>query len=59
MLSNQELKAAVPESLYLSKPEIEEKIRDFCKALEKATKDLDFIHAAKFRDEIKLLQEKV
>ncbi|MGV9004109.1 excinuclease ABC subunit UvrB [Flavobacterium sp.] len=56
---NQELKAAEPESLYLSKPEIEKKIRDLRKAMEKAAKDLDFIHAAKFRDEIKLLQEKV
>ena len=56
---NQELKAAEPESLYLSKPEIEKKIRDLRKAMEKAAKDLDFIHAAKFRDEIKVLQEKM
>ena len=56
---NQELKAAEPESLYLSKPEIEKKIRDLRKAMEKAAKDLDFIHAAKFRDEIKALQEKI
>ena len=56
---NQELKAAEPESLYLSKPEIEKKIRDLRKAMEKAAKDLDFIHAAKFRDEIKVLQEKI
>jgi excinuclease ABC subunit B len=56
---NQELKAAEPESLYLSKPEIEKKIRDLRKAMEKAAKDLDFIQAAKFRDEIKMWQEKV
>ena len=56
---NQELKAAEPESLYLSKPEIEKKIRDLRKVMEKAAKDLDFIHAAKFRDEIKALQEKI
>jgi len=53
------LKAAEPESLYLSKPEIEKKIRDLRKMMEKAAKELDFIHAAKFRDEIKGLQEKV
>jgi excinuclease ABC subunit B len=55
---NLELKAAEPESLYLSKPEIEKKIRDLRKAMEKAAKDLDFMQAAKFRDEIKLLEEK-
>jgi len=52
-------KAAEPESFYLSKPEIEKKIRDIRKAMEKAAKDLDFMQAAKFRDEIKSLQEKL
>ena len=56
---NQTLKAAEPESLYLSKPEIEKKIRDARKAMEKAAKDLDFMQAAKFRDEIKMLQGKI
>jgi excinuclease ABC subunit B len=56
---NQTLKAAEPESLYLSKPQIEQKIRDARKAMEKAAKDLDFMHAAKLRDEIKALQEKI
>ena len=56
---NQTLKAAEPESLYLSKPEIEKKIRDARKAMEKAAKDLDFMQAAKFRDEIKMLQGKM
>jgi excinuclease ABC subunit B len=56
---NQVLKAAEPESLYLSKPQIEQKIRDARKAMEKAAKDLDFMQAAKFRDEIKALQEKI
>jgi excinuclease ABC subunit B len=56
---NQALKAAEPESLYLSKPEIEKKIRDARKAMEKAAKDLDFMQAAKLRDEIKMLQEKI
>jgi excinuclease ABC subunit B len=56
---NQALKAAEPESLYLSIAEIEKKIRDARKAMEKAAKDLDFMQAAKLRDEIKALQEKI
>jgi len=56
---NQVLKAAEPESEYLSKPEIEKKIRDKRKAMEKAAKELDFMQAAKLRDEIKILQEKI
>lgn len=56
---NQVLKAAEPESEYLSKPEIEKKIREKRKAMEKAAKDLDFMQAAKLRDEIKALQEKM
>jgi excinuclease ABC subunit B len=56
---NQVLKAAEPESEYLSKPEIEKKIRDARKAMEKAAKDLDFMQAAKFRDEIKALQDRI
>jgi excinuclease ABC subunit B len=56
---NKALKAAEPESEYLSKPEIEKKIRDMRKLMEKAAKELDFMQAAKFRDEIKELQEKL
>ncbi len=52
------LKAAEPESKYLSKAEIDKKIKDARKAMEKAAKDLDFMQAAKYRDEIKMLQEK-
>jgi excinuclease ABC subunit B len=51
--------AAEPETEYLSKPEIEKRIREKRKAMEKAAKDLDFMQAAKFRDEIKSLQEKI
>ena len=36
-----EYKAAEPESEYLSKPEIEKKIREKRKAMEKAAKELD------------------
>ncbi len=56
---NQVLKAAEPESEYLSKPEIEKKIREKRKAMEKAAKELDFMQAAKLRDEIKALQDKI
>jgi len=56
---NIELKAAEPESLYLSKPELENKIRSLRKEMEKAAKELDFMQAAKLRDEIKLYQDKI
>ena len=51
--------AAEPETEYLAKPEIEKRIREKRKAMEKAAKDLDFMQAAKFRDEIKALQSKI
>ena len=41
----------------LSKTEIDKRIREKRKAMEKAAKDLDFIQAAKLRDEIKALQQ--
>ncbi len=41
----------------LSKTDIDKRIREKRKAMEKAAKDLDFIQAAKLRDEIKALQE--
>ncbi len=51
--------AAEPEMAYLSKTEIEKQIRQTRKDMEKAAKDLDFITAAKLRDRLKLLQEKI
>lgn len=48
--------AAEPENLYLSKSEIEKTIREKRKSMEKAAKELDFMQAAKLRDEIKALQ---
>ena len=51
--------AAEPITEYLSKPEIEKSIREKRKAMEKAAKDLDFMQAAKFRDEIKILQNRM
>ena len=44
---------------YLTKSEIEKKIREVRKYMEKAAKSLDFIEAAKYRDEIKNLQEQL
>ena len=53
------LKAAEPESAYLSKPELEQKVRDTRKLMEAAAKELDFMMAAKFRDQIKAYQKKL
>jgi len=52
-------KAAEAEVAYMSKPNLEKRIREKRKAMEKAAKDLDFMAAAKHRDEIKMLQNKV
>jgi excinuclease ABC subunit B len=48
--------AAEPETAYLAKPEIEKLIREKRKSMEKAAKELDFLQAAKLRDDIKRLQ---
>jgi len=55
----EERKVAEAEKRYLTKPEIEKKIRETRKAMESAAKSLDFIEAAKYRDEIKSLQEQL
>jgi len=55
----EERKVAEAEKRYLTKPEIEKKIRETRKAMEAAAKSLDFIEAAKYRDEIKSLQEQL
>ena len=52
-------KAAEPESEYLTKPELEKKIREKRKLMEQAAKALDFMLAAKVRDEIKAYQTKL
>ncbi len=52
-------KVAEAKNRYLTKPEIEKKIRQVRKAMEEAAKSLDFIEAARYRDEIKLLQEQL
>lgn len=49
--------AADEEEIYLSKSEIDKKIREKQKQMETAAKALDFMAAAKLRDEIKKLKE--
>jgi len=44
---------------YLTRPEIEKKIRATRKQMETAAKELDFMQAAKMRDQIKVLQQKL
>lgn len=51
--------AAEPVSEYLSKPQLEKKIRDARKQMEDAAKALDFMQAAKFRDEIEVYKKKL
>jgi len=51
-------KAAEPVVEYLTKEEVEKRIREKRKLMEIAAKELNFIQAAKLRDEIKGLQEK-
>jgi excinuclease ABC subunit B len=48
---------AEKEMAYLSKPEIEKKIRETRKSMEEAAKALDFMAAAKYRDMLKVLQK--
>ena len=52
-------RAAEPESEYLTKGELEKKIREKRKTMEQAAKALDFLVAAKLRDEIKMYQGKL
>jgi excinuclease ABC subunit B len=51
------MRAAEPDLEYLTKDQIEKLIRTKRKAMEKAAKELDFMQAAKLRDDIKMLQE--
>ena len=52
-------KVAEEANRFLTKPQIEKKIRELRKEMEKAAKSLDFIEAAQYRDNIKLLQEQL
>jgi len=51
--------AAETEAEYLSRPQLEKRIRETRKAMEGSAKELDFIMAAKLRDKIKSLQKKL
>lgn len=51
--------AAEPEIQYDNNKDIEKAIREKRKAMEKAAKELDFMQAAKLRDEIKALQNAI
>jgi excinuclease ABC subunit B len=51
--------AAEPETAYMSKADLEKMIREKRKSMEKAAKELDFLQAAKLRDDIKKLQEQL
>ena len=50
---------AEPESEYLTKSQLEKKIREKRRLMEQAAKALDFMEAAHFRDEITAYQEKL
>lgn len=51
--------AAEPESKYLTKGELEKKVRESRKLMEQAAKALDFMEAARYRDEITAYQERL
>jgi excinuclease ABC subunit B len=52
-------KAAEEATRYLTKPQIEQKVRDTRKLMEIAAKDLNFLEAASLRDQIKVLKEQL
>ncbi|MDB9778631.1 excinuclease ABC subunit UvrB [Flavobacteriaceae bacterium] len=52
-------KAAEEATRYLTKPQIEQKVRDTRKLMEIAAKDLNFLEAANLRDQIKVLKEQL
>jgi len=52
----EEMRAAEPDLEYLTQSQKEKLIREKRKSMEKAAKELDFMQAAKLRDEIKKLQ---
>ncbi len=53
------LQAAEEETAYFTKEQLETRVRSVRKEMEKAAKELDFMKAARLRDEIKMLQEKI
>ncbi|WP_196888394.1 excinuclease ABC subunit UvrB [Aureivirga sp. CE67] len=57
-IKNYEIAAESGEE-YVTKPGLEKRIREAQKGMETAAKNLDFIQAAKFRDEIKALKDRL
>ena len=55
--SFKERTAAEAQSVYLSAKELEKKIKETRKLMETAAKELDFVKAAQYRDELKKLQD--
>ena len=53
------LQAAEEETAYFTKNQVQDRIKNLRKNMEKAAKELDFMTAAKYRDEIKMLQNKI
>lgn len=53
------IQAAEAETQYFTKPQIEQQIRDTRKAMEAASKELDFLQAARLRDKISALQKQI
>ena len=51
--------AAEEEITYFNEKQLKEKIKQTRKKMEAAAKELDFILAAKYRDELKLFQDKL
>ena len=51
--------AADPIVQYMSNSELEKSIAEVKRKMEKAAKDLEFIEAAKYRDEMKALQQQL
>jgi excinuclease ABC subunit B len=51
--------AADPIVGYMTKPQLEKLIEETKRKMERAAKDLDFLEAARFRDEIGQLREKL
>ena len=58
-LETAESLAAEAAAEYLTRPQLEKKVRDTRKAMEQAAKDLDFLMAAKLRDKIKSFQKQL
>lgn len=53
------LEAAEEEVQYFSEKQLKTRMQEVRKEMEKAAKELDFVEAARFRDELKMLQKKL